>query len=81
MSTDIFFIKKYAIELLKEGIQQWPDQDLWNDQGDHWLRLSKINAADTLGRMQDYSVLVKASELFNTIPVNYFSSPNNVTNP
>ena len=66
---------------MKLGIDQWADKDLWNDQGSHGLRLSKIALADALGRMQDYLTLVKASELFNTIPVNYFSNPNNVTNP
>ena len=66
---------------MKEGIERWPDKDLWNDQGSHGLRLSKIALADALGRMQDYQTLVKASDLFATIPATYFSNPNNVTNP
>ncbi len=55
------------------------DLDIWAEREDeaHTLLLLKEDMVDFLCRMQDKECLTKATEFFETIPIEYFSSPAN----
>lgn len=78
----MFLIKNYGIRTARELESKGGLEDLWNATGNnHTDQLLKINAIEFLCRFQDEKCLKKASELFNLIPVSYFSSPNSQKNP
>lgn len=55
--------------------------DLWDGKGSHTDQLLKIYTIEFLCRLQDEACLTKATQLFKSVPEDYFERPNNQINP
>ena len=60
------------IELIRQYQSRF---DIWDNRGNHALILLKTSLVEFLCRLQDEECLLKATELFKTIPPEYFISP------
>lgn len=48
---------------------------MWSDEGNHTLRLLKINMIEFLCRLQDSGCLKNATKYFQSVPEDYFNNP------
>lgn len=62
--------------MVKEVLNRLNVNDLWDDKGDHQTILLKLSLIEFVCRFQSEECLNKASLLFNSIPKEYFTSPN-----
>ena len=66
------FFKSFTIKI----VRQYQDRnDIWDNTGTHAQILLKTALVEFLCRLQDEECLLKATELFQKIPHEYFSSP------
>jgi hypothetical protein len=74
------YIQDYSIQttIALENLDKFTDW--WTETNIHTDQLLKISVIDFLCRFQQEFCLKKSTELFETIPLNYFLSPNNQTN-
>jgi hypothetical protein len=73
--------KRFAISIGRVLENEKNSINFWNNTGSHTEILLKINAIEFMCRFQEEDCLNKASELFRTIPEEFFTNPNNQTNP
>lgn len=64
--------QSYGISLAKSLSEKI---DIWNDEGEHTVRLLKINMIEFLCRLQDGGCLKNATKNFQSVPIDYFNNP------